>query len=324
VGLGLAITCRLAEMMGGQLTIDSQPGKGSTIAITIPTGPLDGVRMLDNPAEVVSRETLIARPHGTRFNALAGLRILLAEDGPDNQRLIATLLLKAGAEVEVAANGRLAVEQALAPAAGFDLILMDMQMPELDGYRAARLLRKHRFAAPIIALTAHALIGDRDECLSAGCTDYLAKPIRCQQLIEVVLRHAGRRAPEAAEAQGLADPTAEQDPDVEPLRSQFAEDPELAGILDQFIERLPQTISSMAEALANNEIEGLRGLAHQLKGVGAGYGYPRLTELAGALEDALAACEMEAAALAVNQLRAVSRAVLAGRAAQGACKEQGW
>jgi CheY-like chemotaxis protein len=120
-----------------------------------------------------------------------GSRILLAEDGPDNQRLITVILQKAGAEVTVAANGQIACDLALAArnmGTPFDVVLMDMQMPILDGYEATRKLRAAGYAGPIIALTAHAMKSDRNKCVEAGCDDYTTKPIDRAHMISLIAR----------------------------------------------------------------------------------------------------------------------------------------
>ena len=190
-GLGLAIVKKLAAMMDGELTIESTEGAGSTFAVTIPTGSLDGVDMLDNPQEAVHSETTAASAPAP--DALAGVRVLLAEDGTVNQRLISQLLRKAGAEVDIAADG----EQALAAAPGgdYDVVLMDMQMPRVDGYQATRRLGARGYDRPIIALTANAMPEDRARCMEAGCSDYLPKPIDRRALIEAVARHATAPCP---------------------------------------------------------------------------------------------------------------------------------
>jgi signal transduction histidine kinase/CheY-like chemotaxis protein len=195
-GLGLAISRRLAEMLGGTIAVESAPSQGSTFTLSIDPGPLDAVPMLEHPGEAVSGIAAVQScpPVGRR---LPDCRILLAEDGPDNQRLIAFLLSKAGAVVSVAENGQLALEQALdAVEEGrpFDVILMDMQMPLLDGYQATRQLRARGYSRPIIALTAHAMAEDRQKCLDAGCNDYLSKPVDRNALLDIVARHVEQSA----------------------------------------------------------------------------------------------------------------------------------
>ncbi len=193
-GLGLTISRRLAKMLGGDIELASEPGKGSTFSVTIRTGSLAGVEMLDDTDAFTSRPAAPAVPQQVA-SLPSGCRLLLAEDGPDNQRLLTFILKKAGAEVTVAENGRIAHDKAIKAAqagAAFDLILMDMQMPELDGYSATRLLRENGYDGPIVALTAHAMAGDRERCIESGCDDFATKPIDRTKLLETIREWIGK------------------------------------------------------------------------------------------------------------------------------------
>ncbi len=200
-GLGLSISKRFAEMLGGDISvIESEEGVGTRFRLTVATGPLDGVKMIEDPNRSEARLAATEKKKPVVVqNRLAGYRILLAEDGRDNQRLFKHILTKAGAEVCVVENGKLALEQALASrdecdsAPGYDTILMDMQMPIMDGYEATRQLRMNNYTGFIIALTAHAMSGDREKCIQAGCDDYHTKPINQQILIETILNNCHRR-----------------------------------------------------------------------------------------------------------------------------------
>ncbi|HEY4760617.1 MAG TPA: ATP-binding protein, partial [Thermoguttaceae bacterium] len=178
LGLGLALSKRLAGMLGGDISVTSAPGQGSTFAVTVGAGSLEGVRMLEIAGMHDDQQFSAICTQSNSLPRLSG-RILLVEDGLDNQRLVSLLLRKAGAEVTIVNNGKEALERVNAEqkklladgisAPPYAIILMDMQMPEMDGYEATWRLREMGFSAPIIALTAHAMSQDRKKCLDAGC-----------------------------------------------------------------------------------------------------------------------------------------------------------
>ncbi|MFG0293550.1 MAG: ATP-binding protein [Phycisphaerales bacterium JB050] len=188
-GLGLAICTRLAEHLGGNVFAQSSPGKGSVFHLRIPT-----LRAYE-AAETVAPSVLprsCASLVVDEVAPLVGLRVLYAEDGLDNQRLLSHHLTRAGASVVLVGNGREAVDLIAEDSEGFDLVFMDLQMPEMDGYQATLLLRKRGCTLPIVALTAHAMQTDREKCLHAGCDDYTTKPVTRNRLIELCVRW-GRR-----------------------------------------------------------------------------------------------------------------------------------
>lgn len=188
-GLGLTITAKIAELLGGSVEVSSEVGKGTTFVFSVATGRLDGVEFCQVTQERSAAEATPARP---AIKENIDGRILLVEDGFDNQQLIKFVLQKAGAEVEIAENGKEGLDAALAAwqnDQAFDVVLMDMQMPVMDGSTATRKLRDAGYPGQVIALTAHAMKGEVDSFLEAGCDGYLSKPIvRDTFLAEVAIR----------------------------------------------------------------------------------------------------------------------------------------
>ncbi len=187
-GLGLTISRRFASAMGGELTVASEMGKGSTFTVTLDTGPLEGIRLLDAPGA----QTTAPRsgdPSSKELPKLPPARILVADDGEANRQLITVILTRAGVQVENAENGDVAVRMATSQA--FDLILMDMQMPVMDGYAATTRLRQMGLSIPIVALTANAMKGDQEKCTAAGCSAFLAKPVDIDDLMRCLAEQLG-------------------------------------------------------------------------------------------------------------------------------------
>jgi PAS domain S-box-containing protein len=292
-GLGLTISRLLAKLLNGDITATSQPGTGSTFTLKVDGGPSADVEQLQDLTEASLSAKLGQKVH-TDIK-LRG-RILLVEDGADNQRLLRMQLCDAGASVTSALNGQIAVD--LATTQTFDLILMDMQMPVMDGYAATRELRRRGLATPIIALTAHAMAEDRDRCLASGCSGYLSKPIDEDKLLKTVHEHLAKSAgagiagslPPADKATGpnriIASAPVEAS---SPIRSSHASNPRMMTIIPGFVDGLPGTVGTMIDRLKHNDLPALQKIAHQLLGTCGGYGFAQVSEPARMVEQSIKA-----------------------------------
>ena len=185
-GLGLYLSKQFAERLGGTIRTQSVVNLGSTFSLEVDTGDISYYRMLHSEDQVRYQANNDAVPTTEQYSA-HGVNILVVDDNPDNQRLISVLLKKAGAIITLANNGAEAVETALTNE--FEIVLMDMQMPIMDGLEATRMLRQKGYDRPIIALTANAMLEDRKKCEEAGCDSFLTKPINKKQLFDIINHH---------------------------------------------------------------------------------------------------------------------------------------
>jgi PAS domain S-box-containing protein len=255
-GLGLSICKKLSQLLGGSITAASELGRGSSFVLRLPLVVDDQSRWVDtdhlDEGMQQSFESLYEEKPTMRGT------ILIAEDTKDIRRILKYHLTRAGVAVDMARGG------------DFDLILMDMQMPELDGYEAAKQLRQLGCRSPIIALTAHAMHGEREKCLAAGCDEYLAKPVDPNHLIATIAHFLA----EEHETVDTALPA--------------AEDEELRAVLREYRESLFVNAEEMQQAFTSRDLRRVKALAHRNKGTAAIFGFPDLSTTAGLLESAVA------------------------------------
>ena len=218
-GLGLSISKRIVTALGGEIDVTSAVGKGTEISFEIACGDTSAQPRLSEQEYLDGLKAQPAKAALSQVAALSGGKVLVVDDGKANRQLIKLVLTKAGCIVTEAENGQIGRDLALA--SEYDVVLMDMQMPVMDGYQATKELREASFAGPIIALTANAMAGDREKCMEAGCSGFLAKPVNIDELIVVVSQHAALTAartkaetdlPAAVEAAVEAEPVSEAVP----------------------------------------------------------------------------------------------------------------
>ena len=278
-GLGLSICRRLVAESGGEITLTSDVGKGSVFTFTVPfavntpiwqpdAGDLSVERLADTEWEVPNVN-------------LANTRILIVEDTPDTQDLLTLFLEEAGATVSGVSSGTdgvAAAIEALRSGSPYDLILMDMRMPGLDGYAATKRLRGEGLCCPIIALTAHAMKDDEQTCLDAGCSAYVTKPIDLRTLFETIQRQLPELARQAPQESGAR-------PGF--LVSDRVADSRFQPLLEKYLARLPGMLDQLQSARAEGDLDTLCTVVHRLRGTAANYGFPQITAVADKCETAL-------------------------------------
>lgn len=299
-GLGLSICRRLVDLMGGKIWAESEPGAGSIFHFRIPLG-VTAAEALQPPATDAGAgpaPDTATTDTADSAAALAGMRVLLAEDNELNQEIVVAVLQQVGVEVAVAGNGRQAVERIVADGPdAYEAILMDVQMPEMDGLTATQVLRgmpscRH---LPIVAMTAHVLESDVQACLQAGMSGHIGKPVDHRQLYAVLARWRGRAAGRADASRPGPGAVAEAPAPastvtlVEAL-AELVPDAAVAGrILVEFHRSHPATVDDLKHAVAAGDWPRAQRLAHQTKGVSANLRMHELAAAAAALERLCAA-----------------------------------
>ena len=283
-GLGLSLSRKLTMLLGGSLTGVSELGKGSKFTASVFSGLIAQSNFVNSEAEVTFTD--YSEPKQHVHHHLTG-KILLAEDTPENQKLIGLYIRKLGAQVTIANDGKEAVE--IAGCENFDVILMDMQMPVMDGIEAVKILRENNNRTPIIALTANAMMQDRDRCLAAGCDDFLTKPIDRKKFEEVLSRYLMEGAHEVM-------------PET-PIESTIKDDePAVMELIQQFLMRLKQDIDQLKSAANKASWQDVKKISHDIKGGGGGFGYPMLSEVAAKIQFQLAGENYTAVRSLVDEL----------------------
>ncbi len=281
-GLGLTISKRLVELMGGRIWVESSVGGGSVFSFTV---------RLEVLSSAMQRAPV---PAGARPEpALLALRILLVEDSADNRLITVAFLAETPYWVDIAENGAIALEKFIA--GSYDLVLMDRQMPVMDGLTATRAIRdwekaNQRPPTAILALTASALRGDQEKCMAAGCTAFLTKPIKQDVLLQAIRTHSPITL-QSARAENAR-------PDAIHVRT----DPMYADLIPGFLQNRRRDAISMVEALDRGDFATVESIGHSMRGAGSSYGFPAITDIGAALEITAASADAIASRKLVDEL----------------------
>jgi len=322
-GLGLTVTKQLAELLGGELSLSSEEGNGSIFSLSIPTGvDITGQPLLD-PAKTLDQG--VDESQKTETTLFSG-RVLVAEDVEGSQILMKLMLTKLGVEVVIAEDGNQALQKALSQS--FDLILMDMQMPHVNGYEATAALRQRGYETPIVALTAHAMKGDDQECLEAGCDGYLTKPIDRRELPRLLAQYLPTRQETADKTFESTRPKAyepkkhDSEPSLSKAPSSEFDDPNISKIINwdwlinnlgdvdlvreilpTYLKNIQEHFAKLSHAIGNGDCESIASHAHALKGVGRNLHIESLFDIAGQMECASRENNIETSTILLNNLQ---------------------
>ncbi|HTD90433.1 MAG TPA: ATP-binding protein [Burkholderiales bacterium] len=311
-GLGLSISRRFARALGGDIVASSTMGNGSTFAVTVDTGTLNGVRMM-TPAEAMAAVSAPVTTGTARWQ-FPQSRVLVVDDGAENRELVALVLEECGLVVERAENGQTGLQKVLD--GKFDVVLMDIQMPVMDGDTATRKIREHGLKVPVFALTANAMKGFEAELTAAGFTGHLIKPIDIDELVQTLADTLGGRRvhepvvemPEVKSAVAAGQGNAvSMEP---PLISRLAGIPRLLPAVRKFTARLDEQLDVLESAWRLRNFSEMAALAHWLKGAAGTVGYDAFTEPAAELEQRIKARAESQIEQSLGELRRLQQRIV--------------
>ena len=287
-GLGLSISRRFARALGGDISVTSEIGKGSTFTIRVATGNLHNILFLQpEEAKEIPQDFYQSEQHRWQ---IPDANVLIVDDGAETRELVKIFLEDTGLKVDEAKNGKHGVEKAIANS--YDVILMDVQMPVMDGFTAVKKIRAHGLKMPVIALTANAMKGFKEKCLNAGYSDYFTKPIDFEQFTEMMAGLLnGRQVPVNAEASNkcssldISEEDGNGNDSAPPIYSRLPSDNTLfKKVIVRFAERLDTELENLNQAECRGDYADIAAIAHWLKGAGGTVGFDNFTEPASHLE----------------------------------------
>ncbi|WP_169335599.1 hybrid sensor histidine kinase/response regulator [Dasania marina] len=287
-GLGLTISKRFAEALGGDIVVSSEQGAGSCFKTRITAGDVSGVSLLSPEQMTTANKLEETHNHGRWLFKPA--KILVVDDGVENRELLSVVLTEVGLAIDTADNGLQALEAL--DEQHYDLVLMDVQMPVMDGFTAVATMRQQGLQIPVVALTADAMKGAREKCLQAGYSGYMTKPINIEKLLELVAAELGGQWQDDNDSDVTIPTLATENSDVEsiatddsPIVSSLWANKKYQTIVNKFVQRLQQQLNTIETAVQKNEYKTLQDLGHWLKGSAGSVGFHQFNEPGKALED---------------------------------------